>query len=251
MLNLFFLASLINDTYSYALNPNNTGEIAFQVILALVSLIIPFLAIIFWKPIRILFLTILRWVDMHRLNPNLDMEIIISGEIPKLTPHDFVSKMSDSLRSFSDSGVTTNAGDSFRFSKNFGSFGGNITISPGISSQTDLYDFLFIRVRTKDIKLKKVKEGINEVQLYLFGVVGAINQRLNFKANNDNECVSFALNESPKIFNSIKGLNIDNMNASDDNISVTFFEDKISFTGRIEPPTIEKIENIVRANLST
>jgi hypothetical protein len=106
-------------------------------------------------------------------------------------------------------------------------------------------------VKTTNLKLKKLKEGLSEVQIFLFrDLVGLINQRINFRVDNDNEGVTFILKTTPKIMLSIKGLNTDNITANDDDIRVSFSEDNIYFNGSIETITIEKIEKILRSNLT-
>lgn len=244
------IISLINDTVAYITTPSNKGEIIFQLILIILGIIVTWLIAIFCKPVNKFILNArARW-DMHRMNPVLDVEVSISGEMSPLSPGDFALRMRESLNNISNLVIDGRAGDTFRLSKNFNSFDANITISPSLNRTND-YDFLFIRVRTTNLRLKNLREGLGEIQLYLFrDLVGLINQRINFGVDNDNEGVSFVLEAAPKILLSIKGLNTDNITVNDDDIRVIFNDDNISFNGSIEPRTIEKIEGIVRSNLT-
>lgn len=253
MTNFLFFTSLINDTLNYALNPNNRGEIVFQMVLGLFFLIIPIVAIVlFWRPVRWGILEVWKWIDMHRLNPTLDMEISISGTIPQLAPQDFVLRMREILGNISSSNIIHDSDNSFSFSKNFTSFNIDVIISPSLSSNTQKYDCIFIRLKTKNIKLKKLKEGLSEIQMYLFrDIVGTINRILRFRVDSNNEGISFTLNDTPKILHSIDGINTDNVTASDEDIRVVFSRDNISFNGSVEPRTIEKIEKIIRSNLAS
>lgn len=250
MTDFLFFVSLMNDTLNYAFDPKNRGEIVFQVALGLIFLIIPIVAILFFRPVRWGLSEVWKWIDMHRLNPTLDMEISISGGISQLAPQDFVLRMRECLVNISSQNIMHNSDNSFSFSKKFTSFDSNIIISPSLGSNTQNYDFIFIRLKTQNIKLKQVKEGINEIQMYLFrDVVGTINRVLRFRVDSKNEGISFTLNNTPKILHSIDGINTDSISASDEDIRVVFNRNDIIFNGSVEPRIIEKIEKIIRSNL--
>lgn len=250
MVGLALVISLINDTMGYITTPSNRGEIIFQLVLIIIGIIITWILAIFCKPVHEFILNARTLWDMNRMNPALDVEVSISGIMQQLTPRDFALKMRDSLSGIPNTMIEVCVGDTFKLSKNFNSFDANITISPSIDN-TNNYNFLFIRVKTTNLKLKKLKEGLSEVQIFLFrDLVGLINQRINFRVDNDNEGVTFILKTTPKIMLSIKGLNADNITANDDDIRVSFSEDNIYFNGSIETITIDKIEKILRSNLT-
>lgn len=247
---LIYLGSLLNDTITYAFNPSNKGEIIFQILLAIVFLILPFAFVIFWTPIRIKLLAIWKWIDMHRINPELDMEIIISGRMPSINPDDFVVKMREGFSPILGEGITAYSGDSLKFSKKFNSFIGDITISPSFDVRGSNYDSLFIRLRTANIRLKNFKDGLSEIQIYVFrDLVGTIIQKIKFEADKNNEGISIMFKRPPLILQSTGGLEIEDISASGEGIRVSFFNDNISFNGSIEPRNFEKIENIIRSNL--
>ena len=243
------MISAINDTINYAFNPNNRGEIIFQLILLILGIVLAWLLAIFCKPVHRFIINVGKWWNTYRINPDLEMEIRISGNMSPIAPHDFISKMQEVLSDISSSSITHHADDSFKFIKNFNSFDGNITISPSFLTQGS-YNFLFIKLRTKNIKLKNVKSGLGEIQIYLFrDVVGAINQVLRSNAERNNEEISVPLKELPAIFRLTAELDIEDITSSEDGIRITFNKDNISINGSIEPRTIEKIESIIRSNL--
>lgn len=252
MVDLLLAISLINDTISYITTPSNRGEIIFQLFLIIIGIIITWLFAIFCKPIHKFILNAGAWWEMYKTNPDLDMEISISGGIPLITPHDFVLKMSECLGNVSNSRINPKPDDSFEFSNNFNSFSGTIIISPGFDSRPNDYNYIYIRVRTTDIKLKKVKDSLGEIQIYLFrDLVGAITRKFKFDVNKNNEGISVRLRENPAALRLPGGVNVDTIIAHDEGIRVTFGADNISINGDIEPKTIKKIENIIRSNLNT
>lgn len=248
MLEWMFSIPILGDFFKYLVDPNYRGELIFRVIL----LIIWPLLTIFWKTFREPFLKIWKWVDMYRLNPDLDLEVSISGEIPLTTSNDFITKMGESLRNISSTSIVAHAGDSFKFAKNFNSFDGNIIISPSLDSLTNNYNFVSIRIRTTNIKLNKFEEGLSEIQIYLFrDIVNPLIQRIRLEADRNNEGISVKLRDLPVIYQLAGGLNVDDITASDDDIRVTITKDNISINGNIESRSIKKIENIIRSNLAT
>lgn len=251
MVDILLTIPLVDDTISYMTAPNNRGEIVFQFILIIASIIIAWLFAVFCKPIYKFILIARAWWDMRKINPDLDMEISISGEIQSVTPRDFILKMSECLVNVSDSPILPNADDSFKFTNNFNSFSGTISVSPGADSHPNSYNYIYVRVRTTDIKLKKVKDGLGEIQIYLFrDLVGEITRKFKFDVNKNNEGISVRLEEPPIALRLPGGLNVDTITAHDEGIRVTFSTDNISINGGIEPKTIKKIECIIRSNLN-
>jgi hypothetical protein len=238
---------LLTSILTYILDPNNTGSILFDISLFFGTTLIA----TFYKPVRIMLNGIWRWFDMYRINPKLDLEIRISGEIQPISQSDFVSNMSKCISDISSSIEVSRHNDDFRFSKSFSSFDGDITISPYYDSYLDKYTSIFIRVKTDDLTLKHVKEGLSETQLYIFkDITGAINRRMRFNIDNNNEDISINLEDVP-ILELPGNLHTESIVAEGDGIQVTFSKDNITISGTIEQSTMSIIEKIIRSNLTT
>lgn len=249
MLDILLIVTLINETYAYVSDPYNEGEIVFDIILVICSMITFPLLATFYRPVRAILQNIWKWVDMYRLNPNLDLEISISGEIPPIGQSDFVQRINESINNVSSYTNIARSNEHFEFAKRFKSFNSNITISPGYNSQSNKYDFIYIRVKTNNLKLKNIIEGLGEVQLFLFrDVVSAITQKLRFNVNKDNEEISINLKYLP-ILKLPGDLHTENIVANGEGIRVTFSYDNITINGSIDRSTLVIIEDIIRSNL--
>jgi hypothetical protein len=237
---------LLTSIVTYILDPNNTGSILFDICLFVGTMLIGAIH----KPTRRMINGIWRWFDMQRINPKLDMEIRISGEIQPINQSDFVSNMSKCISDISSSTELSKQNETFIFQKQFTSFDSTITVSPGYDSPSNKYDYIYVRIKTDSLTLKKVKEGLNEIQLYLFrDIVGTINQRIRFNVDKNNEDISINLEEVRTL--KLPGkLHIESIVADGEGIQVTFSKDNITINGTIEQSTIGIIEEIVRSNLT-
>ncbi len=247
----WFLVSItINDLIDYASTPSNQIQIIVDIIEGvIINPLIVFALVIFCKPIYNFVVNTRKWWIVNRLNPNLEIEITLSGEIEPHIPKNFAPIMKRTLKSIHNYPIIHETGDVFKLDKRFADFDGNFRIIPVIGKRN--YENIVIIFSTKGLKLKKLNRGIIELQNYLLGeLVQSLGRDIRFIPDTNNEEVKVNFSEIPVMLQSIKELNINELNSEDNHTKIIIARDKIRFIGNIEH-SIDKIEEIVRSNLSS
>ncbi len=240
----------INDIISYISTTNNQAQILVDIIVSvIINPLIVFALVVFSK--RVFDFAVMArklWV-MSRINPDLEVEITLSGEIEPHIPKNFAPIMESTLRSIHNFPIIHDTGDVFKFNKRFADFDGNFRIIP-IEEKTK-YKNIIIIFATKGLKLKKLKRGIIELRNYLLGdLVRPLQRGIKFSPDTNNEEITIKFAEIPIMLQSIKELNINELTSEENHTRVTITRDKIKIVGNIEQ-SIDKIENIIKANLAS
>ncbi len=208
-----------------------------------------------FHPIRRLYNQFLSWVDeLRKRNMALDIEMNSNIKVENpITTDEFKECIKKSLSH--DFVLTQISEERFKSSSKLNSCNIEIDIS-AVSDETNAedeeraYQNLIISITTKDLKLKKLKEGLGEIQNFLF-------RELFLKINRiliidvEIEGVNINFQTIPQLIRFIEGLELKDaaFTGEEEDLKVVFQKNKIRFIGKIDQPALMMIDKIVRKNL--
>lgn len=240
---------------------NNTIDVIVAIVGGVISSTIFLFLIISFSPI---FETVRKlrtgWIN-YRANPMLNLTITVGGEMDNIHQSEIIVRVNDMLKHVIGRNVPSDRNGIFRFKQSFNHFSVDVEIIPLMMSDSGLFsenesielinfNRMTINVRTTDLKLKQLKNGLLIIQNFLFKdiFVDAL-KSLNFVPDIDNEGIKVKFVELPKMLDSIKDLNVDHLEAKDDDLKFYLNKDSINAVGNLKDYSIDKIVKVVKGNI--
>ena len=202
-----------------------------------------------------------RWYIVAK-DPGFALNIALNSKIEPLNYQELNQRLSNSLAEIFI-GTTNNIGEILRFKKEFQSSEASFEIHMNLADDTDQndsgdmaetddkYDSFIILVDIRNLKLSKIKSVLNEIQSFIIGVlIEKIKVRITVSPEIRTEDISIQFREQPKVIQSLKGFDIKEINGNYENYRVKAYDNKLVISGMINENTIDKIDGLIRANLT-
>jgi hypothetical protein len=200
-----------------------------------------------------------RWYIITK-NPSFDLNIALNNEVTPVPFEELHSKILYSLSSFDENNLI-NYGEVLRFKKSFDTFEAFVDISlhcseddPGeIEEATEemmLYDSISILVDINGVKLSSIIAVLAKTQSFILNeLINKIKRGLTISTDIKNEDITIHFRDTPNMLQSFKGFDIKEIVGNYEDFRIKVFENKLVISGNIKDRTVEKIYDLIRANL--
>jgi len=201
-----------------------------------------------------------RWYIMTK-NPSFNLNIALNNEVKPVSFEELHSKILYSLHSIVENEIS-DYGEVLRFEKQFDTFYTFVDISlhcsendlPEDIDETDeemmLYDSISILVDISEVKLSSIKTVLMRTQSFILNeLINKIKRELTIYSDIKNEDITIHFKETPNVLQSFKGFDIKEIVGNYESFKIKAFENKLVISGNIKDGTIEKIYDLIRANL--